>query len=176
MSLKQQIRFRACEFMASLTKLKAEIKNEEAFRHALADLHKSYVRFMVLATKTNALEKEKMHEQQVVDCINGITRYSIGRFEFLCSEVFGVISVSMGDCSVDRHVLCMTRKVPIEQQVRVVADLMAMYIDYESLPCDICAEYAIMPGFDTPLQRIAQEDFVLSCHSQCMMPCMNKTK
>jgi len=176
MNLKQQIRLRACELMASLSKLKAEINHEETFRHMLADVHKAYIRLMAFATKTNALKKNQAHKQQAVDCINGITRYAIGRFEFLYSETHGVVSVAMGDCNADRHVLCIARKAPVEQQAEAVAGLMAMYMDYESLPCDMCGEYAIIPGFDTPLQRIMQDDFVFSCHPRCMIPCMNKTK
>ncbi|AFM98595.1 hypothetical protein EHEL_070680 [Encephalitozoon hellem ATCC 50504] len=165
MRLRALIKKRANDLLLSLRRLKAEIHSEDVFGLVLGDIHKSYIRLVALLDKP----KIKHQELRKIDSTNGIVKYKSGEFEFLHHTEHGIISVSGGDPGVNSYILCSIRSEPADRHLKIVNDMLVMYVGYEKALCDICGNYAVIPGFLTPTCRTIEEDFILVHHAQCKM-------
>lgn len=163
MRLRTLIKRRADGLLLSLQRLRREIRTPDAFGAILAEVQKSYARLVVV------LGKPRMQAPGLVEVSSEreVTKYRCGRIEFLHHSRHGVVSVDAGDTGVSSLILCSVRSSPAEQHLEVIKGMLAMYSGYEGAPCDVCGNYAALPGLLTPTCRSVEEDFVLVHHPGC---------
>ncbi|ADM11829.1 uncharacterized protein Eint_070650 [Encephalitozoon intestinalis ATCC 50506] len=170
MRLKALIKKRTNDLLVALRSLRGKICSEDVLRQVLGNIHKSYIRLEVLLNKPGLSHQEPVE----VDSTNGVVRYKTGNLEFLYHEEHGVISVSTGDTGINNYLLCLIRGKPVDTHLETASAMLGMYAGNERALCDVCGNYATVPGLLTPICRSPEEDFVLVHHAQCKVESLEK--
>lgn len=162
-SIRTLIRANIEAFLGALSRLKRRIDREEVLSSTLLEMEQSYSRLTALLNR----EMQRECRLERIDTVDGITRYRIAELEFLLHETHGVLSVSTGDPGINRRVMHSVRRHPCDQQLQAAAAELEMYVGHRTSNCDLCGEYSLVPGFETPTGRSVEEDFVLVYHPLC---------
>jgi hypothetical protein len=156
--LKRQIK----RVLYDIAMLKTIINDEKDFLFKLTNLHEAY---KVLMT---TLEDNKYRPVDIIEKTeDGLIKYTNKQMEIIFSDKHGVLSVEMGNLSLNKFIFDKLIMLVKSDQKNEIKHILCLYDNYTETNCNICGSFVISYDLSIPIIKQIEGDDIFSFHSCC---------